>query len=509
MHQRISRRAFLRGLLHTAGGVAASRVLSGCATDPLQQITLLHMNDLHGALYAKAEEYGERGGAANLVGLIERKRADAPGSVVLLDSGDAFQGTLVSNINQGEAVIEIMNLAKVDAFALGNHEFDWGLDVLQERSRQASFPFLAANLETESGQMLEGVLPYTVVDAGGVQVGVLGLTYHDIQTIVKASAIAGLHSLPPVETVKRYLPELQRRSDLIVVLSHLGFQEDVALARAVPEIPLIVGGHTHIELSGGHQVGDTLIVQAGAYGRSLGQLAIGFDRRKKEIVDVDATRETIKVTDAGTANAAVQRIVEKWGAQVEEMGAQIIGEAAIRLRKGRGEETALGNLITDAMRSTDLGDGQAFDIALHNDGGIRADVDAGEITFAELYAVLPFDNNLVGLSLTGAQVKEMLENGINSHASEIQVSGLRFVYTLNKAQGRRVMEVLVNGETLQLERVYRVITIDYLYSHPQYEDSLGQGAEVFFGGLCLDAIRDYIGAHSPVAPRIEGRIQKM
>jgi len=136
-------------------------------------------------------------------------------------------------------------------------------------------------------------------------------------------------------------------------------------------------------------------------------------------------------------------------------------------------------------------------------------VDAGEITFAELYAVLPFDNNLVGLSLTGAQVKEMLENGINSHASEIQVSGLRFVYTLNKAQGRRVMEVLVNGETLQLERVYRVITIDYLYSHPQYEDSLGQGAEVFFGGLCLDAIRDYIGAHSPVAPRIEGRIQKM
>jgi 5'-nucleotidase len=194
---------------------------------------------------------------------------------------------------------------------------------------------------------------------------------------------------------------------------------------------------------------------------------------------------------------------------VEEIGARVIGQAAVRLVHLRGAESPLGDLIVDAMRGADLGDGVAFDIALHNDGGIRADVDAGPVTYAEMYAVLPFDNNLVGLDLTGAQVKEMIESGVNNQGSEIQVSGARFVCSLIKLAGRRVMEVTVGGAPLDLERTYRVATIDYLYTHPQYEDSLGQGTNVFYGGLCLDAVVDYIKAHSPVEPQTEGRIRKM
>jgi 5'-nucleotidase len=161
------------------------------------------------------------------------------------------------------------------------------------------------------------------------------------------------------------------------------------------------------------------------------------------------------------------------------------------------------------MRTTDMGDGKTFDIAMHNDGGIRADLDGGPITYAEMYAVLPFDNNLIGLDLTGAQIKEMLENGINNHGSEIQVSGLSFVYTLNKAQGRRVMEAVVKDEPLDPDRTYRAVTIDYLYSHPQYKRSLGQGTSVFYGGLCLDAVIEYIRAHSPIQSKVEHRIRKM
>jgi 5'-nucleotidase/UDP-sugar diphosphatase len=506
----MNRREFLKRLLLAAGGAA----LGGCrtrqaASGDVVHITILHVNDLHGALYAKPEEGGERGGAANLVGTIERKRADAPGPVLLLDAGDAFQGTYVSNSNRGQAVVELMNLAGVAAFALGNHEFDWGLDVLRARVREARFPCLAANLETDSGQMLDGIAPYTIVDADGIRVGVLGLTYHDLQTIVRASAIEGIHSLDPVATVRRYLPELQKQADLVVVLSHQGYEGDLALAEAVPEIPVIVGGHSHKALHGGKWVGDTLVVQAGAHGQYLGQVQIAFDRRHKRVIADETTAGLVKVTDAGIPSAKAQAIVEKWGKEAEAVGEQVIGEAAIPLRCSHNEETALGNLIVDAMRAADLGDGRMADVAMHNDGGIRADLDAGPITYAEIYAVLPFDNALVGLDLTGAQVREMLENGLTDNGSQIQVSGLQFTYSLNKSRGRRVMDVFAGEERLDLDRTYRVVTIDYLHTNPDYRLSLGQGTNITFGGLCLDAVIDHIRANSPVRPLTEGRIERI
>lgn len=518
MPPKIGRREFLRQLLMAAGGTSLGRTMTRCAPAlPLEKgflsgalvpLTILHVNDLHGALTSRSANGGEQGGAANLVGLIDRERASAPGPVLLLDAGDAFQGTLVSNLNYGQAVVEVMNIAGVDACALGNHEFDWGLDVLQARIQEASFPFLAANLEAEPGQMPEGVLPYTILDAGDVRVGVLGLTYHDLTTIVRASAIEGLRSLPPVPTVRRYLPELTEACDLVVVLSHLGIEGDRELARAVPEIPLIVGGHSHTPLRGGLQVGNTWIVQAGEQGEYLGRAVLHVDRRTKEVAQADLSGELIQVTAAGTPNARVEAVVEKRAAEVLQIADGPVGEAAVPLTMSRGSEAILGNLITDAMRAADLGDGRAFDVALHNDGGIRADLDAGPITFAELYAVLPFDNNLVGLDLTGRQVRQMLEDSINDRGSEVQVSGLSFVYTTSKARGQHVIAVTVGQEPLDEGRTYRVVTIDYLYEHPQYESSLGQGRDPAYGPLCLDAVSAYIAAHSPVHPVIERRIRR-
>ena len=300
--------------------------------------------------------------------------------------------------------------------------------------------------------MLQGLQPYTVVDAGGIRVGVLGLTYHDLKTIVKASALEGLRSLPPAETVRRYLPELEARSDVVIVLSHLGVYADQALAEAVPQIPIIVGGHTHDALHNGRRVGDTLIVQAGNCGTYLGQVEIALAQGRGR-PQPEATARLAKVTDAGTPRAEAEEVVARWRKETEQVGAEIVGEAAIPLKRGRGVETALGNLISDAMRAADLGDGKVFDLAIHNDGGIRADLDAGPITYAELYAVLPFDNSLVGIDLTGAQVRELLENGIDGGGTRIQVSGLEFTYSMNKARGRRVVDVVVGGEKLDPERI--------------------------------------------------------
>ena len=511
MTQHLTRRAFLRRLLLAAGSTA----LPGCAHHLLPQpvsratLTLLHINDLHGALHPKATEGGERGGAANLVGLIERLRDQASGPVLLLDAGDTFQGTYVSNSNQGTAMVEVMNLAGVDAMALGNHEFDWGLDVLRARTAQAHFPCLAANLAMDPGVEVEGISPYATLDAGRIKIGILGLTYHDLSTIVKASAIEGLHSLCPVETTLRYLPELREQSDLVIVLSHLGEEGDRALAEAVPELALIVGGHSHSAFHNGLRVGDTLIVQAGAYGALLGHVELTLDRRRKKLVLDETTARLVPVTGAGDASEAAAQVVARWAEQAEQVGSVVVGASAAFLpRSSETGETALGNLIVDAMRAADLGDGKSADIAVHNDGGIRASLDAGPITYAELYAVLPFDNTLVGLDLTGAQVRELLENGMGSRGTGIQVSGVAFAYSMNEPRGRRVMEVMVNGQPLDRERTYRVVTIDYLHTHPSYRLSLGLGQDVTYGGLCLDAVIAYVRDRSPITPAVEGRMRR-
>jgi 2',3'-cyclic-nucleotide 2'-phosphodiesterase (5'-nucleotidase family) len=397
---------------------------------------------------------------------------------------------------------------------LGNHEFDWGLDVLRERIEQARFPVLAANLEATSGQALEdllpGLSPYAILDAGGVRVAVLGLTYHDLSTIVRASAVEGLRSLPGIDTVKHYLTELEEQADLIVVLSHMGHEADRALARALPEIPLIIGGHSHQLLRKGVRIGQTTIAQAGAYGEYLGKVELTIAPQQGEIAasrDAGIRATAVPVTSAVPARAAVASIVAKWAQQVEQAGSQVVGEAALPLSRAYGVESALGNLVTDGARAADLGDGRTADIALYNDGGIRADLDAGPITYSELYSVLPFENSLVGVDLSGALVKRMLEDGIGEEGSEIQVSGLSLTYDPNRGPGKRVIEVYVGGEPLDQTRIYRVVTVDYLYTHQDFQDSLGQGDNMVYGGLHLDAVIQYVREHSPVTPQVEGRMR--
>jgi 2',3'-cyclic-nucleotide 2'-phosphodiesterase (5'-nucleotidase family) len=285
------------------------------------------------------------------------------------------------------------------------------------------------------------------------------------------------------------------------------------LARAVPEIVLIVGGHSHRVLKNGERVGNTLIVQAGAYGEYLGHVTLALDREKGQGAAEGVQGTLTEVGDDSTPHTAVQAIVDRWSAIAAEIGDRVVGESAVYLRKARSIEFALGNLIADAMRAADLGDGRPSAIALHNDGGIRADLDAGPITYAELYSVLPFDNCLVGLDLTGAQVLEMLEASINEQGSEVQVSGLSFVHRPGKPRGQgsagqRVLEVTVDGEPLDPAATYRVVTIDYLYTHPKYAGSLGQGAQVSYDGMALDAVIDYVRAHSPVHPQVEQRIRR-
>jgi len=501
----------------------AVAVLAGCspATAPTagseiepepsqatERIIILHTNDIHGAVEpVSSGSKGESGGLLNLVSLIDQVRAEDPEHTLLLDAGDSFQGSYVSNSTQGEVVMAAMNIAGYGAWTLGNHEFDWGQEPLRARIEQAAFPALSANLlDSATGKTWDPVQPYTIIQVGQARVGILGLTYPDTPTINRAENVAGLDFLDAVESAQRYLPELEEQADLIVVLSHLGYDGDVALAELVSGIDVIVGGHSHVFLERPLKVGDTLIVQAGAKAQVLGRLELVVDLRSGEVKDYVARNALLPVTnDLAQTNAQVEELVNAALAEATETIQQPIGETEVSLRIQRAGEFALGNLVVDAMLSADIG-GVPSDIAMHNNGGIRADLPKGSISFGQLYAVLPFENQLISIELSGAQVLRILEHSVSDRAGAMQVAGMAFEFRMSNPAGSRIREASVGNQPLDPERVYRVVTIDYLAAGGDGYETFLEGANPMYGDDAAWVVAEYIRTHSPVHPRVEGRI---
>ena len=449
----------------------------------------------------------DQGGMAALAGLVAQQRERAPGRTLLLDAGDAWQGTFTSNANRGEAIVRSMNLMRYDAQALGNHDFDWGQDVLAQRAKEAKFPFLAANLlEARTGQPPEYVKPWIVKDLGVTKVGIIGLTNPRSPTIVKASSITGLTFLPSIDSVRRYLPEVRAQSDIVVVLSHIGIDEDTELAQALPDIDIIVGGHTHLALRTARAVGKTRIFQAGAYTENLGRVEITVDRSTRKPTAITGGDVLIPVASGAVRpDADVAAIVAQRRAEGLAATSRVVGSSAVPLEGVRGTEVPIGNLIADALLDYGRKQGWGSDVAFYNQAGVRASLPPGEITFGALYQVLPFANTIVQVELTGGQLMEVLE-GAAGAAGRLHIAGGSFVYRFSDPALQRVKSATVGGAPLDPARIYRVVTIDYLYTGGDGHTGFKNGMNVKVGDVEVDAVSAYIAANSPVHPKIEGRI---
>jgi 5'-nucleotidase/UDP-sugar diphosphatase len=478
------------------------------AAEPTERIVILHTNDFHGAIEPREDGAGgQTGGLINLVSLIDQLRAEDPDHTLLLDAGDTFQGTYVSNSTRGEVVMAAMNVAGYDAWTLGNHEFDWGQEVLRARIDQARFPALAANLlDADSGQAWDGVEPYVILQVGRARVAVLGLTYPDTPAINEAENVAGLDFWEPLETLRRYLPELEEQADLIVVLSHAGYDNDLALAEAVDGIDVIVGGHSHLFIESPRIVNDTLIVQAGAKGQVVGRLEVTLDLATGRVTDWSRHEVLRAVTgDVPRVNAEVKSLVDAAEAEAAATMSQPIGETVRALEVKTYGEFALGNLVADAMLAAEI-DGHPADMALHNNGGIRASLPRGSIDYGQVYAVLPFDDQLMALDLTGEQALRILERSVAASSGKLQVAGVAFRFSMSRPVGQRVQEVTVGGKPLDLKRVYRVVTIDYLAAGGDGYKTFLEGTNPAYGDSAVWALAEYIRSHSPLDPQVEGRI---
>ena len=484
-------------------------------------IRILHVNDFHG--FAEPyKPYGSdemHGGIASLAAKANALRRERPS--LLLAAGDMIQGNIWANFFKGESVIELMNAMGFDAMVVGNHEFDFGQEILKQRVSEARFPVLGANVQGT------GLLrPFVVREIDGVRIAVVGIVTEDTPLSTHPGNVAGLKFEPPEDTLEKCIPQLKQEADLIIVLSHIGYFADRALAEKVNGIDVIVGGHSHTKLEQPVMIGNTIIVQAWEHAKALGVLDLTV--RDGKITGFEGHLEEIRPVP-GEEDRTILTIVGKYEQKVDTVLNEKVGEAGIDLdgENVRRKETNLGDFVADVMREV-----SGADAAIVNGGDIRASVKKGEIRVKDIYTVLPFDDYIVAVRLTGSQIRAALEHGVSAIEEGSgrfpQVSGLSFTYVSSGKEGSRVKDISVAGRPLEPGREYTVATNDFLAAggdgYKVFGDAIRSSGDFSRIGGTLkgrklvyndssrslkNVIVDYLRAKKTIAPEVEGRIREV
>jgi len=528
-------------LLATTAGLALASGLGAGAAQAEYTLHILHINDLHSRIEPisrfdstcspEADAEGECfGGVARLKTLIDAKRAELAGeNVLVLDAGDQFQGSLFFTTYQGAAAAEFLNAIGVDAMALGNHEFNLGPGPLATFVQAVEAPVISGSLDLTNSAELGGlVAPSLVLEVGGARIGLVSALASN--TAELSSPGPDIRFLDEVESVAAQVAALQAEGvTKIIGLTHVGLPDDIRIAEAVAGLDAIVGGHSHTLLANdiegaagpyptmvaGPEGTEVPVVQAYAYSKYVGHLTLTFDDAGNVTA---ATGGPILVGPEVEKDAAVQARVEELHAPIAEMMGRRVAETADVIDGARetcrAMECAMGNLVAEAMleRVRD----QGIQIAIQNGGGLRASIDAGEITMGEVLTVLPFQNALATFQLTGADVVAALENGVSQVEDGAgrfpQVAGLRFTWSPEAAPGDRIasVEVMADGAwgPIDPEAVYGVVSNDFMRRG-------GDGYSVFatggmnaydFGPGLEQVVADYLAENAPYAPFTDGRI---
>ena len=483
--------------------------LQGADDQDHKHLTILHVNDIHGFMRPFLDKASHPdlpvGGSAYLAGLIMEARQANPEGTVLVSAGDMFQGTAISNRFYGQPMVDLMNYLGFDASAIGNHEFDWGIEKLQKTLSGARFPFLAANVLDSEGGQLAGTKPFALIERNGLKIALIGVCSTETPRLTLYDNVKSMKFLGP-ETV---LPALVRqvRKDgarLVVVLSHLGLEGDRKMARDVPGIDVVVGGHVHTPLFEPILEGDTVIVQAGCYGLYLGVLNLRVPLAQGKPVEVEPgiTLRRIVAGPNATFDIKADQIVKRYFDQIAKEYAEVVGETTVELVHPPSGESNLGNLICDAIREK-----TGADIAVQNGGGIRAGIPVGKITLEQITAVMPFDNQIITLQMSGRDIRELFTKNTFWRKTGLQISGARIVYSQNEKAVPMLVSITVGDLPLDDDRIYRVSTNDFLLKGGDGYTTFAKGTAPVPGPLIREAIRDHVKAHSPLSTQKDNRIK--
>lgn len=493
-------------------------------------IVILHTNDIHGHVAPHINKKidtqgGMVGGMAYTAALIEKIRGEYPNAILLLDGGDMYQGDPISNIFHGRVMVDIMNELKYDAAELGNHEFDWGQYVLAKRIGEMKFPVLCANVIKKDGTFFAGARPYIIKEINGVKIAVLGLIIKETPLITMPSNVKGLLFLDPAQTFNGFYPVLKAKgADIIIVLSHMGLDEDKKFASKVKGIDLIVGAHQHIPLHNPvyRKKHGAIITQAGCYGEYLGRMVLCVDKVNKKIksfTPLEAKCFLTGFTDKDelilikpselVPSKKIEQIIARYENSIKSKMEEVVAENKYDLinQKSGKEDTPIGNLICDIMRQE-----ANADISFQNAGGIRESFYKGKIKVKDIYACLPFDNTVATMTLTGEEVARVLNNAFGANRRGIYFSGMKIMYNPRNKE-KPVEEIYVEdkktGKFSPLEALknYQVATNNFLAAGGDGYEEFKEGKNLTYGKVLRDAVTEYFKKIKIVDYKFETRVK--
>ena len=431
-----------------------------------KEIVILSINDFHGAL-APA---GKNVGAVKLVDALKTEKAKNPEGTIIVSAGDNYQGSAMSNLMYGEPVSAVFKEMGIELSAVGNHEFDWGINRINKWAEDGGFTFVCTNIyDKRTDQPVDWAEPFAIIEREGVKIGFIGLATPETAYKTLKANVVNYEFRDPVEIITEWVPKVKDAgADIIIALTHLGSFQDkegnitgeaVALC-GVDGVDAVISAHTHQRVCG--LVNGKPFVQAYKYGRSFGKLTFIFDENNKLVSAEPFLDNLYSRADTLKDDANTLATYGKYEEELNPVLGKILGKTTVALDHDRwAGPSLLGEWVCEIMK-----DKAGVQIAMTNGGGLRYPVPAGEITAGKLYEVMPFDNYLYTMKLSGADVKANIEHGImNDDIGWVQIAGARVTYNPGAEAGNRITSmVLEDGTPIEMDKFYTVVTNDFMFT---------------------------------------------
>jgi 5'-nucleotidase len=479
------------------------------------RVTILHVNDVYQFMPV---EGGKRGGLARLLTLKKEALKENPNTIFTL-GGDTVSPSVETRTYKGAQMIDAWNAVGIDYAVFGNHEFDIKTADLLARMKESRFQWLGANvIDTKTGRIFADTPPFVVRDIGGVKIGIVGFLLPE--TKQTSSMEESLQVTDFCAAAKKLVKQMRKKEKVnaVIGLTHLSMAQDKELAKCA-QFDLILGGHEHTLLQSSSN--GTPIFKMTADAREMGKFNLNFNASTKRFESMDW--EIIPVTDKIADAPEFLPVFEKYKDLLVKL-AEPVGATGVELDalsfSNRNRETNIGNFIADSYREA-----AKADVALVNGGSIRADLtyNPGVLTKRDVLSILPFNNPIVKIEISGKRLREALEHGVaRSGAGEDnepgrfpQISGMTFKFDTTRAAGSRVSDILIGGKPLDENKTYTLATSDFLVSRSGDGYVMFKDAKVLTGAadapkdsdVFEKAIKD--APNQTIAPRLEGRIVKI
>ncbi|HET7579283.1 MAG TPA: 5'-nucleotidase C-terminal domain-containing protein [Bacillales bacterium] len=489
-------------------------------------VQLLGINDFHGQLNVYRQINGKTVGGAAYMATYLKKLESQDKNTLLVNAGDSVGASPpISALLEDEPTIEILNKLGFDVGTLGNHEFDEGVDEMLRLINGgynpktgffegANFPYVCANVvDDQTGEHI--LPPYVIKKVNGMPIGFIGVVTTETPKIVTPGGTDGVKFLDEAQSINKAAAALEKKGvHTIVVLAHVSASSNLdgsnpggkmtEIARKInDDVDVIFAGHNNHYTN--TVVDGKLIVETYSYGTSIAAVQMKIDPKTK---DVAAKQGKIILTahEGVQPDPEIKQMVEGYEKQTEELTQRVVGTAAedVTEEQSPAGESALGDLIADSHRAA-----MGSDFALMNEGGIRHNLEAGEITWGDLFTIQPFGNELIQKTLTGAQLKALLEQQWQGAIGMLQISGFHYTWDKSAPAGDKVVKITFpDGTPIDMNKSYTVVANAFLAEGGDGYTVFKQGTHPVYGPIDLEATVDYIEAQpQPISQSIEGRIQ--